>query len=863
MTAASVPAKPAAGAIPAAGGSRPARAEVRHAAGVAASTDGRPAAAVRQLRIALRHAGTDPASAHLRGRILISLAWAEAERGHVELGFLLLDEAEPLIPPRHRGVLHGQRGLLLRRTGRDGPAIDQYDAAIALLQERSEPEDLAKALSNRALAHLAAGRVGQARADLSRSAQISTRYGFTRSAAVATHNLGDLELLRGDIPGALRSYGAAERAYRRLAPGKLATLAIDRARALLGAGLYGEADRELAAAMDQAERQRLSHIYADACLARAEAALIAGRPEAARRWARRARQRFLRRDNARRAELASLLELRAAQTLSTSRGAGAGRPGVEADLAERAAGLGQRLARLGLAEDARVAALLAGRALIAAGQLDAAAAVLDSHGHPARLDRLDTRLLWRLTLAELAEATGQPARASRHLLAGMDVLRRYRGQLGCLDLQTGASVHGADLAGKGLAAALATGAIPAIFRWSELARGQALLLAPVRPPPDAQAAAALEQLRQVQHAAREAGLAGRPAAGLRAQTAALQRTIKEHAWSATGPGATAKAARLGQVRAALADRAMVIYLRSGTGLFALVLTTSVTRLVALGPAARAEHAVLALRADIDAQAGRALPGRLAATVTQATRRDAVALADVVLGPLLPVVADKELVVVPTGLLVTVPWAMLPGCAGQPVTVAPSATTWLAARARIAAHPPGRPGSALIAAGPGNRRGREEVAMIAALRPEARVLTGADASPSAVLTGLDGVGMAHIAAHGEHQPDNALFSAFELAGGQLMGYDVQQVTAPGTIVLSSCDLGLADVRPGDETLGMTTALLAAGAGTVVASVTRVGDDDALTAMTALHTALARGVPAASALAGALAGQGTGFVCFGAG
>jgi hypothetical protein len=55
----------------------------------------------------------------------------------------------------------------------------------------------------------------------------------------------------------------------------------------------------------------------------------------------------------------------------------------------------------------------------------------------------------------------------------------------------------------------------------------------------------------------------------------------------------------------------------------------------------------------------------------------------------------------------------------------------------------------------------------------------------------------------------------------MGYDVQQVTAPGTVVLSSCDLGLAGVRPGDETLGMTTALLAVGGGTVVGSVTWPG------------------------------------------
>jgi hypothetical protein len=817
------------------------RAETRHAAGLAASADGRPAEAVRQLRLALRDVGPD----QQRGRILISLAWAEAERGHVELGFRLLDEAEPLIPERDRGVLHGQRGLLLRRTGRDAAAITEYDRAIALLRERSEPEDLAKALSNRALVHLAAGHVGAARADLSRSAQLTGRHGFALPSAVATHNLGDLELLRGDIPAALRSYQAAERVYRRLAPGKLATLGIDRARALLAAGLYGEGDRELAQAMERARRQRLSHTYADALLARAEAALIAGRPGTARTWARRAGARFLRRDNARRAGLASLLELRAEQALGS-------RP------AEQAIELGRQLAGLGLAEDARVAALVASRALIAAGRLEEAAGQLSSPGH---LDRLDTRLLWRLTRAELAQAQGQPARAARQLSAGMDTLRRYRAQLGCLDLQTGASVHGADLARRGLAAALATGSVPAIFRWSELARGQALLLAPVRPPPDSQAAAALEQLRQVQRAVRDADLADRPATALRAQAAALMRVIKEHAWSAAGPGAAARPAGLGEVRAALGGRAMVSYLRSGADLLALVLTGTTGKLVRLGPAARAERAVLALRADLDAQAGRALPPRLAAAVEQATRRDAAIVSDAILRPLRYLIADRELVVAPTGLLITVPWALLPGCAGRPVAVAPSATTWLAARSRIGAQPPDRSARVLLAAGPAIQHGRAEVAMIAALRPGARVLAGPDATPSAVLAGLDGAALAHIAAHGQHAPDNALFSALEMADGQLMGYDAQRIVAPATIVLSSCDLGLADVRPGDETLGMTTALLAAGAGTVVASVTRVGDDASLAVMTALHTALVRGVPAAGALA--QAGQGAGFVCFGAG
>jgi CHAT domain-containing protein len=317
------------------------------------------------------------------------------------------------------------------------------------------------------------------------------------------------------------------------------------------------------------------------------------------------------------------------------------------------------------------------------------------------------------------------------------------------------------------------------------------------------------------------------------------------------------------VRAALDGQAMVVYLRSGSGLAALVLTAAAGRLVPLGPVAKAERAVLALRADLDAQAGRELPARLAAAVATATRRDAAALAGTVLGPVLPLLADRDLVVVPTGLLATVPWAVLPCCDSRPVTVAPSASTWLAARTRIAADPLTQGGRVVLAAGPGNRHAPAEIAAIAALHPGAQVLTGMNATPVSVLAGMDRAALAHIAAHGEHQPDNALFSALELYNGQLIGHEVGQIAAPATVVLSSCDLGLADVRAGDETLGMTTALLAAGAGTVISSVTRVGDDASMDAMTALHRALARGMPAAGALASALAGQGTGFVCFGAG
>jgi hypothetical protein len=349
-------------------------------------------------------------------------------------------------------------------------------------------------------------------------------------------------------------------------------------------------------------------------------------------------------------------------------------------------------------------------------------------------------------------------------------------------------------------------------------------------------------------------------AALRGRAETLERRIREHAWSVPGRRAegTAAPATLSAVRAGLGGAALVAYLTAGEMLHALVLTEDAGRVVTLGAWRAAEEAVLRLRADLDTGAGRAMPDRLAAAVAAATRRDAAALQACVLDPLAALIGDRDLVLVPTGLLMTAPWALLPAGAGRPVTVAPSATAWLAARARLRESAAGR---VALVAGPRNLRGPEEIHDIAALHAAAVTVTGAAATPAATLAALDGATLAHVAAHGRHEAENALFSTLELAGGPLLGYDLQRFTRPPvTVVLSCCELGLSEVRPGDETFGMASALLAAGTATVVASVSRVADDAARDVMVRFHRGITAGRPAPAALAAAAAG--TGFVCLGA-
>jgi CHAT domain len=840
------------------------RAAALRAEGQAATADNRPVRGARLLRTALRLLAAGPdtdaaATAELRGRILVSLAYAEAEQGHVELGWRLLDEAEPLLTGRHKGLAVSQRALLCMRTGLDEAAIEQYDRGLALLREESEPADVARALLNRGHLHLVRGRLRPARADLRRCAEVSARHGLSRILPIAVHNLGYLEYLAGDVPAALRTYREVAEQYAAVKPGMLPVLALDRARALIAVGLFAEADRELAFAVDQFRRRRLQQDHAEALLARAEAALLAGGERAAGRWAAAARREFLRRDNRRWAALAALAALRARSL----------RPGTAAArhrLAAEAGTLAGALRDLGLADDSRQAGYVAVRALLAAGEVDAADREAARHRPPRRTDRLETHMLWRLGRAERAWADGRQGAAFRQLAEGLATLRRRRTLLGSLDLQTAAAVHGREIAEAGLGAALRAGPVAAVYRWSELSRAQALLLPPATPPDDPAAVAALEELRQVRDLLRGAELSVRPTAALRRRAAALERSLREHSWSAAGQGEAEPLAPLPRVRAELGDAAMVVYLRAGTGLHALAVTARRTALVPLGEHAAVVATVRRLRADLDAQAGRRMPGRLERSVAAATRHDAGALAEAIVEPVRPLVGDRDLVVVPTGELVAVPWTVVPGCAGRPVTVAPSATTWLAARHRLGRRPAGPgTGPVTLVSGPGLDRAETEVRAIAGRYPDAIVLCGPDATPAATAAALDGATLGHVAAHGRHQQENPLFSSLDLAGGPLMGYDLQRLTsAPALVVLASCDLGLADVRPGDETVGMTTALLGAGTSAVVAAVARVEDESASGLMSRFHEALGRGRGPAAALAeAAQADRLSGFVCFGAG
>ncbi|MFC7614107.1 CHAT domain-containing protein [Actinokineospora soli] len=214
---------------------------------------------------------------------------------------------------------------------------------------------------------------------------------------------------------------------------------------------------------------------------------------------------------------------------------------------------------------------------------------------------------------------------------------------------------------------------------------------------------------------------------------------------------------------------------------------------------------------------------------------------VLLGPAARHLGDGPVVVVPTGGLHGVPWALLPALADRPHAVAPSASAWLNSLAV-----PAGSGEVLVR-GPGLATLGAEVPVLTRMYPSARVLEDGSATASAVLDSLNGTALAHIAAHGTFRADNPLFSALALDDGPLTVYDFERLgRAPHRLVLPSCGSGRLLPVGADELLGLTAALLPLGTAGIVASLVPVNDPATVPLMVSLHEALRAGATCADAL-----------------
>ncbi len=766
--------------------------------------------------------------------------------------------ASSVAPPSVRGVVELLRGVMAVRTGHLERGMDAYRRALRWLEETGDECSIARALLCRGVVHSWQGHLELSLHDFAEAERISVERDLPVLGAMSAHNTGVAYCRRGNLPDALAAFDRAQRAYEALhKPGRLtAVLEADRSEALMVAGLVTEARASAAAAVATLEPlgDLLHLVEARMLLARA---LLAGGAyeDAAAESARAAREAGGAPPLAAQARYVEVqAEVLAFQNLAQP----------SPDLLRRTRRIALELEAQGWPVEALHVRTFVGRIALALGQPAVARAEL-AHAAGARTrGTADLRArAWHAT-ALLRLAEGDRPGAKRALSRGIAVVDEYRATLGATELRAHASGHGIDLARLGVRLALEDGRPAAVMRWAERARAGALRRPAVRPPDDEQLAADLAELRRVRTEAREAAIQGTQSRALQARAAAVEKSVRNRtrrtadalgrdSWADTGQ------VDLASLRGALGDRVLVEYVALDGVLYAVTVTGVRSHLHRLGLVADVDlerrYLQFALRRLLWPRSREAAE---AAVATTAARLDHLLLT----GLRLP--AGVPLVIVPTGELHGLPWSTLPSLAGRSTTIAPSTALWLGGDG-------GRPssggrGRVALVAGPQLPGAEAEVRELAALYPDAMVLTGAQATAGRVMAALEEADLVHMAAHGSFRADSPLFSSVLLVDGPLTVYDLERVRrAPSVVVLSACEAAVAAVHDGDELLGTAAALLAGGVRSVVAPLMPVPDAATTAVMVALHHRLRAGERPAEALAHAGEGQdraaAAAFVCIG--
>ncbi|MGH3762003.1 CHAT domain-containing protein [Actinophytocola sp.] len=823
-------------------------AELRRRA-VEVASAARPAEAIKLLRRALRTLPVDSddlAAITVRTKILLSMAYVQAETGPITEGLVHLGTARSLVNGMpegpHRQALLGfanqQHALILLRAGRVAEAIGLFDQAIPLLEETldgpaGDPEMLARAFMNRGLAYIAASKPGPAEEDNRRCMALSAEHGLPLMAAKAEGNLGEIAQLGGAIPDALHYFEGAERAFRELAPGLVPRTKIDQARSLLAAGLADEAARHLDEALPELREHRIGQDLAEAEVARAAAALLQGDLTLAKQLAASARGHFLKRGSDPWADVAALTRLRAEAKAALDGQQSTATPA-------RAAALAERLRSVGLTDEAAMAMMLAVRLALHRQGVAAAEALLTQVPALSKIAPIDHRMLLRLCRAEVALARGRTRQVLAQAKAGLTELGTARDRMGGLDLVCGTAIHGFELGRLAVNVVLDGTRSDAdgrrLLDWQERTRAQVYRYEPQPAIDDPELATAVAELRTVTRTVQQYRLERRSTAHLERRITVLQRDVSRLGWHTSHWGQPRPVCSSAEVIDRLGDRTLISFAGPGEDLAAVVVSGGRTRLFRLGGQAEVLELARQLHADLDALAPDDLIAPLVNAVSQSALSRIETLDRQLFGPggiPTSLFEDRELVIVPFGGLYSVPWESLPTLRGRAVSVAPSATAWVGA----AEAPPRELGRVVLVCGPDLPESVSELDQLTAVYPDAVVLEGERATSAAVLSAMDGARLVHIAAHGTHEPANALFSRLELADGGLLAHEVARLhRPPAHIVLAACELALSHIRPGDEPLGFAGAMLASGSKTVVAAVNRVGHRSAALTMTDYHRRL---------------------------
>lgn len=144
--------------------------------------------------------------------------------------------------------------------------------------------------------------------------------------------------------------------------------------------------------------------------------------------------------------------------------------------------------------------------------------------------------------------------------------------------------------------------------------------------------------------------------------------------------------------------------------------------------------------------------------------------------------------------------------------------------------------------------RDEAIGLAVSWGDVTPLLGSDATAEALLAALRAARTVHVAAHAMFDADTPLDSRVHMADRAVSAREVLRVRASALdlVTLSACESGIYHASRSEDPVGLTRALLFAGAGSVLASLWRVEDEPTQRVMKAFYDHLSDGVPKAEAL-----------------
>jgi CHAT domain len=789
--------------------------------------DGR---AIRTIRRAVRcgeRYGLTRRTALARRRLALDLAG----RGAITAALRELELACAALDPQEQARSEVFRIGVLWYAGTTTEPLTGTDEALATLRERGDAFWEGQVLRNRGVVLMDRGETVRAERDLTRARELFQGLGATAAASAIELELARSPLIRGDLPECLARLDAID--TDAVSPRIAAELLLVRAQATATARLRSEALQALSES--QAIRKRSGRDDHNGRLEAIRLMLLAGDAIGARALGLRTQRSFA-------AQRRRVFGARAVVlTLAASIAAG--------DVHSSGVRSGRRAAKIladaGWHTEARRARLMAARAAIELGSPAVARGELAGCSLLLRCGPVADRVeAWHVQ-ARLRLGSGDRAGALRALSTGLALLDVYRETLGASDLRANASEIGVELAQLGLRVALGGADRDAMLAWADRLRASALRAPRVTAPESPELRDRAAELRRVSAEIWRAERGQRASRALLARQAALETTIRRLSRHAAG-GAASGSARPGrrELSGALGDTALVELIELDGALTALTLVAGRLARHELGSVAPVKEELEWLRFALVRLARRSHGAAQRAAMLQGARASAQRLGERLLMPLADSLDSRKVVIVPTGSLHALPWAMLPQLRGRPTVVAPSADTWLALQARRTA----RRGKVVLVAGPRLRHATAELAALSGLYSRAITLAGRRATVAAVMRALDGADIAHLACHGHFRSDSPLFSSLELADGPLNAYELERLRRPPRlIVLSACDLGTSDTRPGDELLGFAAALIGMGTRTIIASVAPVPDSGARRVMIPLHGYLTAGAQPSDALA----------------